>query len=133
MDIELLEKLKKEKKSYYDMIKYCCDDWILNNEILDILQNSGYIFNLYCGNFVYYENNNGEEITEEEAEKMEDGTYSMINNEIYQYFIINENDAERLAKYTNEIVLYNDDVGLYLLCVTHYGTSWDSVPSNWKK
>ena len=29
-------------------------------------------------------------------------------------------------------VVYNDELDLYLLCVTHFGTMWSGVPSNWK-
>ena len=52
--------------------------------------------------------------------------------DIYQQYIITSQDAERLAEYTNEIVVYNDELDLYLLCVTHFGTMWSGVPSNWK-
>jgi hypothetical protein len=43
---------------------------------------------------------------------------------IYQYFIISEDSANKLMKHTNEIILYNDDLDMYLLGVTHFGTSW---------
>jgi hypothetical protein len=47
--------------------------------------------------------------------------------EIFQYFIIDDNGADILKDYTNEIVLYNNELGMYLWGVTHYGTSWDYV------
>ena len=53
--------------------------------------------------------------------------------DIYQYFIIDSTGAERLKEYTNEIVLYNEDLDLYLLCVCHFGTAWNGVPANWKE
>ena len=47
--------------------------------------------------------------------------------EIYQYYIISKYVAEKLQKCTNEIILYNDELDIYLLGVIHYGTSWDYV------
>lgn len=47
--------------------------------------------------------------------------------EIFQYFIISEQGASILEEYTNEIVYYNEALGLYVWGVTHYGTSWDYV------
>ena len=47
--------------------------------------------------------------------------------EIFQYFIIDDNGADILKDYTNEIVMYNNDLGLYVWGVTHFGTSWDYV------
>lgn len=47
--------------------------------------------------------------------------------EIFQYFIIDDNGAEILKDYTDEIVMYNNDLGMYVWGVTHWGTSWDYV------
>lgn len=109
---EFLQELKTERTSYKDMIDFCCDDLILNNCIVNELSGKGFYFDDYCGS-----------IYDEECDEYDD---------IYQFFIINDSDAERLAKYTNEYVMYNDDLDLYILCVTHYGTMWSGVPANWK-
>lgn len=106
---EFIEKLKAERTTYADMIDFCCDALILNNEIIS---NGHFYFDVYCGN----------DYDEENEEYYE----------VYQYFIIGANDAERIAEYTNEIVYYNDELDIYLLGVCHWGTSWDYVPSNWK-
>lgn len=106
---ELLIDLRQKRQNYRAMIEFCCDNLVLNNTIVD---NGTFWFEPYCG----------EEYDEE----------SGVYIDIYQYYIISERDAERLSTYTNEIVIYNDDLDIYLLCVTHYGTSWDYVPSNWK-
>lgn len=110
---EFFDELKKERTTYKDMIDFCCDSLILNNYIIQELQKKDIYFDLYCGN----DYNEDEDSYEE----------------IYQYFIISERDAERLAEYTNEIVFYNDDLDIYILGVTHYGTAWDGVPANWKE
>lgn len=113
MNIELLKKLREERPTYRDMIKFCCDSMILNNDIIAELSKSDFYFDTFCG--VDYDE--------------EEDTYT----DVYQYYIINYQDAERLAEYTNELVYYNEYLDLYILGVTHWGTSWDYVPSNWKE
>lgn len=53
----------------------------------------------------------------------ESDTYS----EIFQWFIIDDNTAERLKEHTDEIIFYWSEADLYILGVTHWGTSWDYV------
>ena len=48
-------------------------------------------------------------------------------SEIFQYYIITPSGADFLKEYTDEIVLYNDKLGMYVWGITHYGTSWDYV------
>lgn len=47
--------------------------------------------------------------------------------EIYQYYIVSDNGADFLKRYTNEIVYYLDALNIYIWGVTHWGTSWDYV------
>ena len=47
--------------------------------------------------------------------------------EIYQYYIISDDLANRLIKYTNEIVYYHNRLDIYILGVCHYGTSWSYI------
>lgn len=110
---EFFNKLKEERTSYKDMIDFCCDSMILNNGIMDELSKKDFFFEI----------ENGEDYNEEE-----DYYY-----DIYQIYIIGEEDARRLTEYTNELVYYCYDLDLYLLGVCHFGTSWDYVPSNWKE
>ena len=111
-DNDFLKELKEKRTTYRDMIDFCCDGMILNNDIIGELSKHDFYFDTFCGV-------DSDEELDEWAE-------------IYQYYIINYSDAERLAKYTNELVMYNESLDLYILCVTHWGTSWDYVPSNWK-
>lgn len=60
---------------------------------------------------------------EEDIRCLEDIRYS----EIFQYFIISGSGAEILKEYTDEIVMYNSELDLYVWGVTHFGTSWDYV------
>ena len=104
--------LMTKRTTYKDMIDFCCDSLILNNDIINGMTAHNMYVDVYCGN--NYDEENDRFVDE------------------YQYFIIDENSAERLAEYTNEIVYYNDALSLYILAVTHWGTSWDYVPANWK-
>ena len=130
---EFLKELREERTNYKDMIDFCCDSLILNNDIISELAQQDYYFDLYCGSESYFVDNNGDEITQEQAEEMNFDEYEEIYFDFYQYFIISSQDAERIAEYTNETVYYNDKLDLYLLAVSHYGTSWSCVPSNWKE
>ena len=46
---------------------------------------------------------------------------------IFQDYIISEQGFEFLQRYTDEIVMYNETLDVYVWCVTHYGTGWDYV------
>lgn len=111
MTKDIYNMITEERSTYASMIDYCCDNQlILNNSIID------------------YEFDNWEvlagSIYDDEKEEYE---------EIYQYYIITEDGASRLTDLTNETVLYNSRLDIYLLAVKHYGTSWDMVPDNWKE
>ena len=51
--------------------------------------------------------------------------------EIYQYYIINDDLANRLIE-INQIVYYHNKLDIYILGVTHWGTSWDYVLTDLK-
>lgn len=48
-------------------------------------------------------------------------------DDIYQEYIITEGGYKFLERYTDEMVYYNEELDVYLWCVTHFGTSWDYV------
>ena len=50
---------------------------------------------------------------------------------IYQYYIVSDN-AVLILEEAEEIVYYNEELDMYVWCVTHYGTSWDYVLTNIK-
>lgn len=58
---------------------------------------------------------------------VDESLYDLEELTIYQYYIISEYTAETLQKYTNEIILYNEDLDMYLLGVCHLGTPWDYI------
>ena len=47
--------------------------------------------------------------------------------DIFQYYIISDQGADILKRYTNEIVYYIEYLDIYIWGVTHWGTSWDYV------
>lgn len=126
--IELLKKLREERPTYKDMIDFCCDNMIMS-DIRSKLYCDEFYFEPYSGKDFYYVDDNGDEITEEEYNE-NGGDYEYLD--VYQEFIIGNQDAERLAEYTNEIVLYCERLDMYILCVTHWGTPWNGVDANWK-
>lgn len=110
-------------------------DAVLNNNIIDATGWDNW--NCENGYFEYFEDSDGntydydsaqEKIEElenrlEEIDELNDSHYA----EIFQYYIIDENGAEILKDYTDEIVMYNAELDMYVWCVTHWGTSWDYV------
>ncbi len=52
--------------------------------------------------------------------------------EIFQYFIINDSTARRLIDNTDEIIYYHNKLDIYILGVTHYGTGWSYVLTDFK-
>ena len=127
-------------------------DAVLNN---NIVQSIGWEnWETENGYFEYYEDSEGntydydsaqekiEELEERQSELDEDSEefeelqseIDELNDlhyeEIFQYFIIDDNGADILKRETNEIVLYNAELDMYVWCVTHWGTSWDYVLTN---
>ena len=86
------------------------------------------------------ENQLGEDETKDEEiqnriDEIQDDIEHLENyeyKEFYQYYIISSYGAEILSDYTNETVLYNAELDMYLWCVDHWGTSWDYVLTNIK-
>ena len=83
---EFFENLKAERTTYKEMIDFCCNNLVMNNSIMQELSAKGFYFDIENGT---------------DYNKEEDYYY-----DVYQYFIIGSSDAERLNKYTNELVYY---------------------------
>lgn len=109
MSYNLLQHLTEERTTYAEMIDFCCDNHILNNDIFGTLADR-YDYEPYAGSDY-----------DEEA-----GGYL----EIMQWYIIGEQDADRLRDYTNELVFCFPELNLYILGVTHWGTPWSGVDAN---
>ena len=76
--------------------------------------------------------NENDEHTEEIEElqdrinELEEEQENSYNEDIYQYYIVDDNGAE-ILKEINEIVFYNEELDMYVWGVTHWGTAWSYV------
>ena len=131
MTYDLLKELREKRKTYAEMVEFCTDNLILNNDIIPELSKLDIYPEIYCGSEKTYYNADGDEISEEEYYETEGGNEEY--DEVYQYFIIDPRGAERFAEYTNELVYCIEQLDLYILGVKHWGTSWDYVSANWKE
>lgn len=131
MAYDLLKELREKRKTYAEMVEFCTDNLILNNDIIPELSKLDIFAEVYCGSEKTYYNADGDEISENEYYETEGGNEEY--DEVYQYFIIDPQGAERFAEYTNELVYYIEQLDLYILGVKHWGTSWDYVSANWKE
>lgn len=73
------------------------------------------------------ENETEREELETKLSEIQDAMDDVRYEEVYQWFVISGNGAQILSDWTNELVLYNAELDLYLWGVTHWGTSWDYV------
>lgn len=93
-----------KKISYAELVKN--ENLILCNNITNLE------LELYCGN---------------DYDEEDDYYY-----DIYQYYLIDQSFAEYLARATDEIVYYCDELDLYVWGVAHFGTPWNGVYLNVK-
>lgn len=145
-----IEEYKPNQLNLTEFIETYCLDMILNNNIISnnefeiynynemleiekeefINENKSEILEIYYTD--YRETDGGslediknlieeakEEFISDHLEEIEENLYL---NDIYQYFIIN--DPDTWNKYTHYPIYYSYDLDMYLLGITHYGTSW---------
>lgn len=86
---------------------------ILNNDIYSKLID---LFDFECWDLV----NGDDGVYDEESDEW---NYP----EVFQFYIIDDNGAEILKYWTDELVWYNEEMDIYIWGVTHYGTSWTHV------
>ena len=127
-------------------------DGVLNNGIIEntmdigyweqvsgMIDNSDEIQELYneIGSIQFdidieeYENEEELAEMEKKIEELENKVEELENeqnysNEIFQYYIVDDNGARILSE-CNEIVFYNEELDMYVWGVTHWRTSWDYV------
>lgn len=46
--------------------------------------------------------------------------------------VLGYDSAQFFLKFTNELIYYSEELGMYLLGVTHLGTAWSCVMTEWK-
>ena len=124
-----------------------CFDAVLNNDIMSLTYDIGY-WNQVSG---IIDNTDDIEELEEKRDELEEkneiSPSQIIENEIdeinekieeleseqnddqevFQWYIVDDWGARLLQQEANEIVYYNETLDMYLWGVTHYGTSWSYV------
>ena len=112
--------------SYRTIVEYYVGDIVLCNNIVEI--DESVYDNLLLNEEERYYNENGEEITEEEYYN-DDNAYCETNTpEIFQWYLCNLTQWEKeQAEKAGLILSYSDKLGCDVLCVDHWGTSWDYV------
>lgn len=139
------------KASYGRVVETFINNLILCNNIAEV--DTELLTNIICGIETEDElyNDRLEELKEENKEGLESETITLeeleeqareyaeeefYNYEFYQYFIIDINDYEldylqNCGQYTLKI-MYSELLDVYVLGVTHLGTSWDYVSSDFE-
>lgn len=100
---------------YYDGDKYSYDEL---EEIREELENEQYELDEESERYTEIE-----QALTEISDSMDRPEY----DEIYQWYIIDNNGVEILKEWTDELVLYNSELDIYVWGVSHWGTSWDYV------
>ena len=103
-DIEELEENQKDLEDDLEQVQESSK----NNIIIELKKIENEIDNL------------NDQIEELESEQNDD-------QEVFQWFIVDDLGARLLQQEANEIVYYNETLDMYLWGVTHYGTSWSYV------
>ena len=114
------------RASYRTIIEYFCGDIVLCNDIIE--QDESVYDNMIQEDATKYYNENGEEISEDEYYE-DDNAYAENNTrEIFQYYLCNLSDYEKEQLQKAGVILsYSNMLNLDVLCVDHWGTSWDYV------
>lgn len=121
---------KQGYASYRTLVNYCIGDIVLCNNIAEI---DPTIWDNLSDILERYYNADGEEITEDEYINDETGEAYSEQEEIYQYFLCNLGQWEReQAEKMGLILSHSDLLDCDVLCVDHFGTSWDYVLTNVK-
>ena len=117
---------ENNRASYRTLVEYFIGDIVLCNNIVNV---DDTIWDNLEVTEEYY-NEHGEPITYEEYLE-DDNAYTERNDEFYQYFICNVDEYSRKkATEAGLILSYSNLLDCDVLCVDHYGTSWDYVLTN---
>lgn len=117
--------------SYKTIVDYYIGDIVLCNNIANI--DESVYENINLENIEKYYNENDEEITEEEYYSNDNAYCDNSIPEIYQYYLCNISKwEEKELKEMGIILSYSDKLECDVLCVDHWGTSWDYVLTNVK-
>ena len=97
--------LKEKRLSLTNFLLYYDIDFILNNDIVKHFELEFLNYNEFLVDY-------------------DDPHYEL---DIFQYYIIKENDKELFEKYTNYPIFYCNELDLYLIGITHYNIGFNMV------
>lgn len=110
-DIQLILNNELIEKSYFEVYNH---DNLYNNLLEDVTANPD--------DYIDTEEYND---PDDLQDAITDYVLESIPGEIYQYYIISENQLNDLIRYLpNYPILYSDELDIYLLGVGHWGMSW---------
>ena len=112
--------------SYRTIVERFIGDIVLCNNIVEV--DISVLDNMQYDSEEKYYNSNGEEITEEEYYEDENAYSERNEPDIFQWYLCNVTEWEKdNLKEIGIIMSYSDMLDCDVLCVDHYGTSWDYV------
>lgn len=113
--------------SYRTIVNQFIGDLVLCNNIIDV--DPSVYDNMDIQERYFDENDN--EITEDEYFENDNAYCDNSCCDIYQYYLCNLSSYEKEQCRTAGLLLsYSDKLDCDVLCVTHWGTSWDYVLTN---
>lgn len=133
LKLEKMGEYEKEKgfASYRTIIERFIGDIVLCNNIVDI--DTSVYDNMNENNIYYWDNIKNDYATKEEYENDKENNISEEYREIYQFYLCNISDYEKEQLQKAGVILsYSDKLDCDVLCVDHFGTSWDYVLTNVK-
>lgn len=121
--------LEQGYASYKTLVDYYIGDIVLCNNITEIDESVYENLNIE----EKYYNENDEEITEEEYYNDDNAYCDNSIPDFFQFYLCNVSQWEvEQAKKAGLILSYSDKLDCEVLCVDHWGTSWDYVLMNVK-
>lgn len=121
----------KTVRCNYAQLFHNNDSLLLCNSIVNV--DNSIWDNIENGDLYDYYDKDGNEITREEYEELgwENGAEEQMRD-VYQYYLINESLAHMLINHTDNLIFYSDELDLYVLGVTHFGTGWSCVDEDFR-
>lgn len=116
---------ENKKASYKTIVERFIGDIVLCNNIVEIDDN---IYDNMENGYYFINKETGEDATVEEYTNDTTGAIDVEYVEIYQYYLCNISDYEKEQALEAGLILsYSDMLECDVLCVDHFGTSWDYV------
>lgn len=116
---------KNFRTTYATAVNWLGKDCVMCNNIVDVDPSvwDNMRFPIY-----YWEDEDGNTY-DDECDVPEGKHAEEKSTEIYQWFLtsFSEGDVEWLEEHFGLLFTYSEALGLYVLCVDHWGTSWDCV------